>query len=346
MKALSALKVGSGITTRKFGIVIFLLIINIIFALVLSIPMFYTLQDSFGDSKVGENMLEGFDTLWYGEFRNEVSGFASSFSPSIMGIGAILNNFVTIERGNLFNIRSIPNTIFLLGVIYLLFGAFLNGGILGAFNSPERKFSFGNFFEDCGKYFIRFFFLMIIAVACYLVLQRFFFPWLNSAFSSLGWVKNATEEKIPFLFDRLKNLIFVIILFFIGMLFDYAKIITVVEQRRNIIASFFRSLGFILTHIIKTFSLYYILVFIGIIFITLYTYIEPLFTTNTLRNIGIVFGIQQVYIILKIWLKCTFFSSQMSLYKGVVVSPEEEELIPRKIEPFAIKEVPGESKSL
>ena len=152
--------------------IIFLLIINIIFALVLSVPIYYILQDSFGDSKVSENMLEGFDMLWYGEFQNEVSGFASSFEPSIIGIGGILNNFVIIESGNL--LRNVPITIAILGLLYLLFSTYLNGGILGAFDIPDRKFSFKNFFADCGKYFIRFFFLMVIFVSICTPIDKYF----------------------------------------------------------------------------------------------------------------------------------------------------------------------------
>ena len=207
MKVLSSLKMGAGITSRKFGIVIILLIINIVFALILSVPMFYTLQNSFGDSLVSKNMMEGFDSVWYGEFQNEVKGFASSFNPSIIGIGGILNNFVIIERGNLFNLKSLPATILALGILFLLFGTFLNGGILSVFNSPEKKFSFRSFFEECGNYFIRFFFLMIFAVAIYVVLCVYFFPWLEGIFRVLG--ENATEEKIPFLLDRLRNFIYI-----------------------------------------------------------------------------------------------------------------------------------------
>ena len=121
------------------------------------------------------------------------------------------------------------------------------------------------------------------------------------------------------------------------MLFDYAKISIVVDERRNIIVSFFKSLFFIIRHIIKVYSLYIILAGIGIIFIALYTLVDLQISQNSLRNILIIIGIQQVYILLKIWLKCTFLSSQMSLYKGIK-KVTGGDLIEGRGEPFAVKE--------
>jgi hypothetical protein len=322
MKVLFALRMGMGITLRKFGIVILLLIINVIFAFVLSVPMFFTLQHSFGDSIVRDNMLDGFDTLWYGEFQYEIKGVASSFNPSIIGIGAFLSNFTNIESGKLF--QNLLSPISILMILYLIFGTFLNGGILGTFNQPEKKFSFINFFKDCSKYFFRFLLIMICAVACYVVLYKYFFPWLGNIFNK--WGENATVEKIPFLFDRIRNFISLVIICFIGIVFDYTKIITVVEQKRNIIMSFVKSLIFIFLYITKSFSLYIVLMIIGIVFIIFYAVSESLFTQNTLQNIWIVFGIQQTYILLKLWLKCTFFSSQMTLYKWITIESSNKQV--------------------
>ena len=208
MKVLSALKKGLGITSRKLGLIIILLFINIIFGLALGIPMYYTLHNSFGDSMVSENMVEGFDTLWYGEFQQEQDGFASSFKPSILSLGAVLNNFVTIESWKPFNLNSMPVTIWVLGLLYLIFWTFLNGGILGAFNSMDKKFSFNKFFGDCGKYFIRFFILTIGAFACYVLLNKYFFPWMEEVFKELSFVKNATVELVPFYLTDLEILYF------------------------------------------------------------------------------------------------------------------------------------------
>ena len=105
------------------------------------------------------------------------------------------------------------------------------------------------------------------------------------------------------------------------------------------------ALFFILRHIIKTYLLYFILAFIGIIFIAFYTYADMQMSQNTLRNVGIMIVLQQVYIFLKIWLKCTFLSSQMSLYKDFQVAAEAEgELIERRGEPFATIEGGSERK--
>ncbi|MCK4966393.1 hypothetical protein KAS50_05140, partial [bacterium] len=215
---------------------------------------------------------------------------------------------------------------------------FLTGGVLGVFNEPERKFSFGTFFGDSGKYFIRFFIFTAGAVACYIVIVKYFAPWFSGIFESI--TENAKEEKVPFFVERLKNIVFLIMLFFVGMVFDYSRILTVVDQRRNVIISFFKSLYIIFRHIHRTFTIYYVLAFAGFVLIALYWAAGNFIPQDTFLNIAILFGLQQLYILLKLYLRCTFFTSQMVFYKGASGKAEEvkKEIVPEKEEPSDIKE--------
>lgn len=335
MKALTAVKEGIGLTNRKFGIVILLLLFNFIIALVLGIPMYYILQDSFGGSMVQDTMFEGFDTVWYSWFSTGAEGLAVSFKASIAGIGGILDNFVLMESGKLFDINSIPAAVFVLGILYLLAVTFLTGGVLGIYNEPEKKFSFGRFFGNSGKYFIRFFIFTAAGVACYLVIIKYFSPWFSGLFESMR--EAATEEKIDFFIDRIQNISFLILILFIGMLFDYARIATVVDKRRNVVFAVLRSLYVIIRHIHRTVTIYFLLAAAGAVLIVAYAITESLIPQNTIQNIIVIFGVYQLYMFLKLYIRCTFFTSQMAFYKGIS-RPREKEV---KEEKPAIMEKPS-----
>ena len=146
------------------------------------------------------------------------------------------------------------------------------------------------------------------------------------------------QERTVVIIGWLKNIVFMILIFFIGMVFDYCRIITVVDKRRNIIFSLFKSLYIIVRYIHKTFAIYYLLAFIGFILIVVYSISEHFIPQNTMRSIAIAFAVQQFYLLLKLYLRCTFFSTQMSFYKGVqsfdIEEIKREVKVPENLEVF------------
>ena len=91
--------INSSIRVKK--IILFVFIVNLIFGLVLALPLYNTLQNSFGNSLVRNNMMKGFDYQWWSEFQFNNKGFVTSFNPSIIGIGAILNNKPAVDTGRI-----------------------------------------------------------------------------------------------------------------------------------------------------------------------------------------------------------------------------------------------------
>jgi len=123
-------------TGKLTRMVILLLVINLAFSMILAVPMYHSLKDSFGNSLAGERMSEGFDYLWWEEYRDEAQGLEQTFTPSIIGKGAILNNLEGLIQLRVFDL---PPIILIFGLLYIILHTFLAGGILSLFRKGDAN---------------------------------------------------------------------------------------------------------------------------------------------------------------------------------------------------------------
>ena len=86
MKAIINFVKGFHISRKNLRMVLFMLVINLLFSLILAVPMYTSLDQSIGQSEVGDRMVKGFDYIWWEEFRDQSTGIETSFSPSIIGL--------------------------------------------------------------------------------------------------------------------------------------------------------------------------------------------------------------------------------------------------------------------
>ncbi|RKY86287.1 hypothetical protein DRQ09_06290 [candidate division KSB1 bacterium] len=310
--------INSSIRVKK--IILFVFIVNLIFGLVLALPLYNTLQNSFGNSLVRNNMMKGFDYQWWSEFQFNNKGFVTSFNPSIIGIGAILNNIQGLFYGYFF--RPTFSPIIVLAIIFMIINSFFAGGLLEIYNSEENKYSMRQFFSGCGTYFFRFLRLMIISLILYAV----FFIWVRGLLDSLHSTitQNAKTERFVVILRFIEDILMIFFICFINMIFDYAKIRTVVEKGKWMVIETVKSICFIFSHFFKVLGLYYLIVIMGVIFGVLYWVAHTQIVQNTLWMVLIMIVIQQIYIGIKIWIRFTFFGSEMAFFKGNTI-PEEEE---------------------
>jgi len=297
----------TGKTTRM---VLFLFIINLLFSMLLAIPMYNSLKNSFGHSEVGEKMAEGFDYLWWQEFRDEAQGLETTFTPSIIGKGAVLNNLVDLIQLRIFDS---PPIIIIFVFFYITLHTFLAGGILSTFYQDNPKFTMKGFAKGAGSYFFRFFILMLISWVMLFtitaVLGSIFSPILDIAFD------NSQTEVTPFYLVLLfSGIIFFIFLFF-QMLFDYARIKIVLEERRNVLIFIPEAFSFVFKFPFSTLGLYFLIFLISIVATLVYILLKDFIPQSSYLGVSLAFFLQQVFIFSVIWLRCCLYSSQMNLYR-------------------------------
>ena len=71
---------------RSWGLVSFLLAINLASAALLAVPLAGVLEKEFDNSDVAPRMLYGFDYPWWSRWSSQQAGWTASFSPRIFGV--------------------------------------------------------------------------------------------------------------------------------------------------------------------------------------------------------------------------------------------------------------------
>jgi hypothetical protein len=298
-------------TTKKTVKMVFLLFfINLAFAMILAVPMYHSLKDSFEDSLVGEGMGKGFDFLWWEEYRDQSEGLAQTFTPSIIGKGAILNN---LEGLILMTFFALPPEILILGLIYIIFRTFLAGGILSIFNINRSKFSLKKFFGGAGAHFPHFSLVMLIS-------WIFFFGVLNFINRGFGSIRNSVaqnsfSELTPFYLGLFFSAILLFLLLLLQMLFDYTRIQIVVEERKNILVAIREAFRFISNHPGSTLGLFYLLFFVNIGITIIYLLLKSFIPYSTGLDVISVFFLHQLFVFFIIFIRCWLYASELELYK-------------------------------
>ena len=130
-------------------------LVNLLFAVPVSLMIREVLADSFGSSRVEAAMREGFDRGWYAEFESTAGDFEETFRPTLSGPGPMLDNLEAWWSGDI--IADAHPGLLALGLGYAVLWAFLLGGVLDCLARPKAPFVLEHFFAASGRTFPRFF---------------------------------------------------------------------------------------------------------------------------------------------------------------------------------------------
>jgi len=309
MKAVLNLIQGFKQSTSALRMVGLLLLINLLFALILAAPMYHTLKDSFGTSLAGKNMSKGFDYLWWEEFRDQAEGWERTFSPALIGKGALLTNLEGLIQTRFL---SLPPPLLFFGFMYLLLHTFLAGGILKVFSEGQKTFQMKTFFSGSSQFFPKFLGIMLIS-------WLFFFGGVGTLSDRLRSLvsraaENAASEVTPFYLNLLVSACILFLLLFVQMVFDYARIKTALDDNNNVFKSVAGAFVFVFKHLGSSLGLYYLTFLVNLMVSLGYLAIASTISDTTFPGILAMFLIQQLFIFGLIWVRCWLYSSQMKLY--------------------------------
>ena len=297
-------------TGRAQKMVLFLFVVNLLFSLLLVIPMYNSLKDSFGRSEAGSRMAKGFDYVWWEEFRDEARGLETTFSPSVIGKGAILTNLESLIQ---MRFLSLPPILLVFGLFYIILHTFLAGGILTIFSQDAPGFTLKEFIQGAGSHFLRFFGLMLFSWVFIIAIGSLLQDALISILSGIS--SNSLSEVTPFFIGLGINALIFILLLFIQMVFDYARIKVVLEESRNIFKSTLEALAFVFKYPFSTFGLFYLIFLFQVAVTVIYILLKEIIPQSNFPWVLTAFIIQQLFIFAVIWIRCLLYSSQMQLYR-------------------------------
>lgn len=309
MKILDALLEGVRTVSRKKRYTFLAYGFNLSTTLILAITVAMAIQSSLGDSLASENLLKGFDDLWYRNFSSEAKGAVRSFDPSVVGIGAVFNGLDTFITG-----RFLKGSVAIaaVGFLYLLVWTFFSGGFIAIYASQdERPF----FFQQAARFFPRFLVLGVLASILYFFLFKFVLNWFTKAVDEL--TRETIDERVHFTYTLLKYAILWSIVWSVNILFDYSKILTVLEDHKNALTAPLKALRVVFANFFKTYGLYFAIGSLWIVLMLIYWLIAPGAGQSSWITIFGAFLLGQIYLFGRIGMRCLFYAGQTTMFTAI-----------------------------
>lgn len=312
-------------------------------SLLLALPLGFVLRgllrDHLGGSLAAEAAAEGVNYDWWNDFLSQAGGLGTTFVPSIIGFAAPLRNLSDIADA-----APLAATLTVMVGAWLAIWAFLAGGIFDRY-ARARRVHAPAFFAACGVFFFRFLRLGAAAFLAYWFLFGVVHGWLFERWYP-RWTHEFSVERNAFLVRLALYLLFAALLAAVNLVFDYAKIRAVVEDRRSMLGALASALRFIRQNLAAAVGLYLLNTLAFIVLLALYRAVAPGAGWSG-AGVLVAFAVTQVFILARVWLKLVFAASQIALFQGRLAHagyaafPEREPLEPPVVEALGAPAVPA-----
>lgn len=284
--------------------------VTLLVALPLSLALRGMIETHLGGSLVADAVADGTSYDWWQEFSAQASGLGNTFAPSIIGFGAVLDNLTAL----LDNLR-LASTIAGVTAAWMVVWSFLSGGVLDRL-ARGRALRSQAFFAACGTYVWRFARLGTLAGLVYYVLFAYVHHWIFvDAYESL--TRNLSVERTAFAIRIAGYLLFGLLLGFASLVFDYARVRIVVEDRRSAVGALVASLRFVRRHARGTIGVYLLNAAAFVTVVLIYAAVAPGAPRSGL-SLWLVLAIGQIYIVVRHYLKLVFYGSQVAFFQGAL----------------------------
>jgi hypothetical protein len=282
--------------------------------LVIAVPLAYVLRGTItahlGSSLAADAAARTTNYDWWQEFNAQASGLAVTFVPSIVGFGAVLQNLGDFAD----NVRPAA-PIAAAAALWLLAWSFLSGGIIDRYARARRTRSHG-FFGACGMHVWRLLRLGLVALVVYGLLFVYVHGWIFVD-GYPRWTQDLTVERSAFAVRVVCYIAFGALLLACNLVFDYARVRIVVEDRRSALGALLAGSRFVRRHFLSVAGLYGLNAVAFVLLITAYAIAAP-GTARSGWSMWLAFGIGEVYILLRHYMKLLFYASETVLFQGAL----------------------------
>jgi hypothetical protein len=282
--------------------------LTLLIALPLSVVVRGMIEAHLNDSLAAETLAREANLDWWQEFSAQATGLGTTFVPSIVGFGAVLGNVAGL-------LDNLPMAATVSGatIAWMAVWSFLSGGVLDRY-ARRRPTRSAGFFAACGTHFWRFLRLGALAWLIYGVLYLIVHAYLFETF--YPWItRDVTVERTAFAIRAACYIFFGTLLVACNVVFDYARIRTVVEDRHSAIGSLVAAVRFVRRHP-AAWRLYGLnaCAFLGLAL--LYALLSPGVPSGSAFWVAFVLG--QVYILGRHYVKLLFYASQIAFFQSAL----------------------------
>ena len=294
-------------TWRAPWVVTGLWLMTFLLALPLAMTLRGMLTDHLGASLAAETAAANVNFDWWNEFLAQAAGIGQTFVPAILGFAAVIKNISSVADAD-----SLPTVIASVITAHLVVSMFLLGGVLDRL-ARDRPTGAHGFFAACGVFFFRFLRLGALAGAIYWLLFVRLHPLLfDRLFIAL--TRDVSIERTAFAYRVALYLLFGGLVLAVNLVFDYAKIRMVVEDRRSAIGALNAALRFIARHPGAALGLYVTNSVGFALVLALYAVVAPGAAGGWYAVIGLLIG--QLYLVSRVLVRVSFAASQISLFQS------------------------------
>lgn len=292
---------------RAPWLIIGLWVVTLLLALPLAMTLRGMLIEHLGSSLAAGPAVSGVNFDWWNEFLAQAAGIGQTFVPAILGFAAVLKNLSSIADAT-----TLPTVIASAVTANIVLSTFLLGGVLDRL-ARDRATGAYAFFAASGVFFFRFLRLGLIAAVVYWLLFVRLHPLLfDRLFTRL--THDVTVERTAFGYRLLLYLLFALLVAAINLIFDYAKIRLVVEDRRSALGALAAALRFIRRNPGSAIGLYLVNTALFAAVIAFYALAAPGAAGGAVAIAAFFAG--QLYVVLRVMGRLIFAASQIALFQG------------------------------
>ena len=290
-------------TRQNWKIVLLLFLVNFCLGLVLAFPTFNILQTEANNSLAFNNLVADFDFTVFSDFLRK-SG--KSLMP-LLPISLVLT------------------------VVYTFLKIFFSGGILSQFTIRDT-FRVTDFLKNSTHYFGRFFLLFLVQLL-FLLLTLSVCIVFFGVFGAIGF--GGTETK--FFAWMIPPIVFTLYYFtYLLNVGEYAKVLLHRDTLLNPWKAFWKASGYVNKNF-KTMQIYWSVIFVSVVLVLLYLWIESNIGMTSGFTIWLMFLIQQTFVFGRVFIKIWNLSNA---FDYISLKP-----IPLTIKPQIIEPIEQESNN-
>ena len=219
---------------------------------------------------------------------------------------------VKAERGMPYS--AIMSAAAAMAALLLPLNTFIAGGAIAHFLDREFPYSPRRFYENCGRYFWRFFRLFLISLIFYGLALAL--SGLINRIADKIWGKGMEAAPLVWM-GRLQTVVMVLLVLFVHLLFDYAKIILVWEDRRSAWRSMAEAWKFTLHNKSRTFGLLILLLLLSLVLGLVWWGFRAATEHAPAGLLVVIVMAQQCYVLARIGMRLLGWASQAGLAQSL-----------------------------
>ena len=311
MKIFQAFRQGVSLVSRDRKIIGVIYLFNLCVAAIFATPLFVLFHKQVGSLVVRDELASTFNYAWWSSFEFSAKGLEHTIRPALSGgFGPLFDNLELLLTGK---VLTFGGTIFALGLGYVFLAAFFNGGAIALFADERKNFTMGRFFSNAGALFHH----MAALAATSLAIFFLFYKFLNPAIFALvdSFVNDTLSQPLAWFVNLVGYLVIFDLVFLISLIFDYAKVIVIVEKKESSWLCIWLAIRFIFKNLFKTFGLNLVLLVIGAMLVVVSGALLSLINPSQVVLLLVVFALQQLVVLAHIALRLAFYASETVLYQ-------------------------------